>query len=329
MPRENLTPDFVRPRPGRVKVLSADVDDLEDPDEIDEASPQTLSIPSRYLSNSSTDLESLSQSDNGDWMVIGRPLIDVPFESGTNESTLYAYSTNGYGYIAAGGIFESGQVYVFRKIASPSGGGLKEWTLHQVINSPTIADPVNGSGGSLQRNVFRERFGSDLAISSDGLSLIVGAPGSGGRPFFEDSSSFNSRGAAYFYRRSSLEDEFEYQSQLFGRTNFGAQQGTSVDIGTVSESYFVTSGSPFTTSTDLEILELFSATGHPWINDSPPLFCVTNQLLIKNLEPTSPRHELELDEELICMDHRPAKALSLYLTHLPSSGGTSQKCRRF
>ena len=73
-----------------------------------------------------------------------------------------------------------------------------------------------------------------LSLSEDGLVLLVGAPGGGQRPFFEDASANNSVGITYLFSRGSVNSNFRCERIFDFPMNFGAQQGTSVDIGSTS-----------------------------------------------------------------------------------------------
>ena len=145
---------------------------------------QLLEIPDEFKVNTSGFAESLSTSVDGTWLAVGSPFASVPLPSSSGVESPYVQSENGLVYIAPGGIPASGQVRIYKKIDSPNDiSGQEEWELVQVINSPTISNDFSASCNVPQRNVFRERFGSDVSLSEDGLVLSGSRSGGRGKTF--------------------------------------------------------------------------------------------------------------------------------------------------
>ena len=279
VPRQNLSPASALARPGRIRILESEIDDLEDPSDSEDSLTQLIEIPDEFKINSSGFAESLSSSADGTWLAVGSPFVSVPLPTNSGITSPFVQSENGFVYIAPGGIAASGQVRIYKKIDSPNDiSGQEEWDLVQVINSPTISDDFSPSGSCIvsQRNVFRERFGFDVSLSEDGLVLLVGAPGGGQRPFFEDASANNSVGIAYLFSRDSVNSNFRCERIFDFPMNFGAQQGTSVDIGTTSGNYHLISGSPFYNRNGFRN---YGAVVSDWFNLNNP------SLLLRNEQP--------------------------------------------
>ena len=249
-------PAFYRPRPGAVHSLTIDIDDLDDFGDVEDLFCDELVSTFRPNDGDLADRSDFglktSVSADGDWLAVGSPFATMPISA----EEPFVLSSNGSFFMADGGLYESGEVYIFERvfipIPDPLGGdapeGRKEtWELRQVIRPPSASPDLSPINFNLAPNVFRERFGFSLSMSEDGQTLIVGAYGGGGRIGFEDDDESRSRGTSYIYYRSSTssDSKFEFTQPLAGRSIPGTLQGRSVSIERGSNGRRIVSGAPY------------------------------------------------------------------------------------